>query len=149
MKKLLLLITSVFFSVSIMLGQSIEVGFISAGSPTLSLSDSELTSALSGILDGATLSSSEMRTGTYNSNSFYYIRTTATRPVNQISTMSIMLSQQGSILSFSSVSGCTMECQPNTPCSGCTQDILIPCQQQTCSCTSAGGSCTAKTTFDK
>jgi len=125
---------------------TVLIGAFNSQDMTMLLNDADLTSSLSNVLNGAILSGANIQSGTYNQATFYYVKAQALRN-NKISSMAIMLTLSGSNLYFTSSTGCTMECSPNEPCSGCIQTITVPCVTQTCACSSASGGCTASTTF--
>jgi hypothetical protein len=130
-------------------GQSqITVGAIVNGTPTLTMTDAQLTDALDFVLNGATLSSSTMETATDSLGQFYYIKALGTRASQPgLSQIAIILNQNGNALVFNGGSGCEMECIPHHPCVACDQVVFERCKRMRCSCSSGSGGCSSRVVF--
>ncbi len=130
-----------------MQAQGVSVGHLSLTGAVLTTTSSQFTTDIASDFPGKSYSNLILTTSSDGLGTLYYLNATITTGGNSYPAK-IILSESGGQIRFTSTDGCEMKCDPSLPCSGgCTQNIIVRCKSQTCTCTAETGSCDSSITF--
>ena len=141
-----------FFALAVLVqtgltAQTIRVARIVEGVPTMLMSDTELTVALSKVLKGDDLVIGSLVKATDKLGEFYYVSASVNRAgVGSSAAVVLTLAANGDLTYSIGGEECIMECIKTQPNRGGQLEILERCKTLTCTNGGAGG-CTSRVSF--